>query len=614
MILERVNSSSDLRQLNDEELEILAGEIRSFLIEHVSKTGGHLAPNLGVVELTLALHLAFDVETDRIVWDVGHQSYTHKILTGRAGQFDSLRQLGGLSGFPKTKESETDAFNTGHSSTSISAALGFAKAAELKGSGERCVAVIGDGALTGGMAFEALNHAGSSKTPLIVVLNDNGMSISKNVGAISKKLKKIRNTDQYFKFKEDVKSTLDRIPVVGPPLKKGIRKIKKNLKRIVIQNAIFEDMGFTYLGPVDGHNVKDLLTVLNQAKKLNEPVMIHINTVKGKGYKPAEKNPGIFHGISKFDPNTGQPVGGGAISWSELFGSCITKMAETNDKVIAISAAMPLGTGLSEFALRFPKRFFDVGIAEQHAVTFAAAFAKCGYTPVFAVYSTFLQRAYDQIIHDVALQKLHVVFCIDRSGPVGADGETHQGVYDISYLSHIPGLTILSPSNSSDFQTMLDYAVNSCEGPVALRYPRGEVLEAAGVLPGLEPSKGRLICEGEDVLLVSVGTMITEALKAAELLEQKQIKTAVIDARCVKPMDLKLIRSVAERVRVVATIESNVQLGGFGQMLEAALGREVVKFAYPDEPIVQGNVTELMKIYGLDGKRIARAIENSFRL
>lgn len=614
MILERMQTES-VKQLTAAEREKLAEEIRGFLVAHVSQTGGHLAPNLGVVELTIALHCVFDPYVDRLVFDVGHQAYTHKILTGRAAEFTTLRQLGGLSGFPKTAESAADAFNTGHSSTSISAALGFAEAARLKGESYYSVAVIGDGAMTGGMAFEAMNQAGSSKTPLIVVLNDNGMSISKNVGGLAKALKRIRNTDQYFRFKAEVKSALDRIPVIGKPLKVRLSTLKKKLKQFLIPNVIFEDLGFTYLGPVDGHDISALITVLKHAKRLKEPVIIHTHTKKGKGYPPAERNPDLFHGISSFNPSVGLANGqDGVPTWSEHFGKTLCRMAKTDGNLVAITAAMPLSTGLQDFASAFPQRFFDVGIAEQNAVTFAAGLAQAGLTPVFAVYATFLQRAYDQILHDVALQKLHVVFCIDRCGPVGEDGETHQGVYDIAFLSHIPGMTILSPSNAADFDEMLEYAVHQMKGPVAVRYPRGEIRSLDAPPPHVALPGGRVLQEGNDVLLISVGIMCAEALRAAELLRQQHIQATVIDARAVKPMDLALFRQYAAQAEVVATVEDVVMTGGFGEQLAAALGREVIRFAFPDEPIQQGKVSELFQIYGLQGDRIARAIQKALEL
>lgn len=613
MILEQIHTSRDLQGLSDQQLSVLANEIRRFLLQHVSKTGGHLAANLGVVELTLALHQVFDVSYDKLIWDVGHQAYTHKILTGRAERFSTLRQMDGLSGFPKTEEDEADAFNTGHSSTSISAAAGFAAAAKLKGESRTAVAVIGDGALTGGMAFEALNHAGSLDIPLVVVLNDNGMSISKNVGGLSQKLKKIRNTTRYFEFKSNVKSTLDRIPLIGRPLKKRITAIKKALKPLVVQNVIFEDLGFTYLGPVDGHNLEDLKVILRQAKKMREPVLVHVHTKKGKGYLPAEKNPGHFHGVASFDSETGQPLKQKEEpDWSAHFGETLCRLAEVNPKIMAITAAMPLGTGLTEFQKRFPTRFFDVGIAEQHAVTFAAGLAKAGMIPCFAVYSTFLQRGYDQLLHDVALQNLHVVFCVDRSGPVGRDGETHQGVFDLSYLSHLPHFTILSPSNDEDFDRMLDYAFNVCSGPVAIRYPRGDVRHPkwqpdGGVLPTMS----HLRRPGSDILIAAVGTTVFDALQAAELLEKKGISAAVLDIGAVKPLDQATLLTYTKGKRLVASLEDNVITGGFGQQLSCLLKRDVQIFAYPDEPIVQGSVPELKQKYGLTPEQIARVLQKS---
>lgn len=613
MILEQIHTSRDLQGLSDQQLSVLANEIRRFLLQHVSKTGGHLAANLGVVELTLALHQVFDVSYDKLIWDVGHQAYTHKILTGRAERFSTLRQMDGLSGFPKTEEDETDAFNTGHSSTSISAAAGFAAAAKLKGESRTAVAVIGDGALTGGMAFEALNHAGSLDIPLVVVLNDNGMSISKNVGGLSQKLKKIRNTTRYFEFKSNVKSTLDRIPLIGRPLKKRITAIKKALKPLVVQNVIFEDLGFTYLGPVDGHNLEDLKVILRQAKKMREPVLVHVHTKKGKGYLPAEKNPGHFHGVSSFDSETGQPLKQKEKpDWSAHFGEILCRLAEVNPKIMAITAAMPLGTGLTKFQKRFPTRFFDVGIAEQHAVTFAAGLAKAGMIPCFAVYSTFLQRGYDQLLHDVALQNLHVVFCVDRSGPVGRDGETHQGVFDLSYLSHLPHFTILSPSNDEDFDRMLDYAFNVCIGPVAIRYPRGDVQRPQWQSDGgVLPTMSHLRRPGSDILIAAVGTTVFDALQAAELLEKKGISAAVLDIGAVKPLDRATLLTYAKGKQLVASLEDNVITGGFGQQLSCLLKRDVQIFAYPDEPIVQGSVPELKQKYGLTPEQIARVLQKS---
>ena len=608
MILEKINTSRDIKNLSSAELVQLADEIRSFLIKNISKTGGHLAANLGVVELTLAIHRIFNVDYDRIVWDVGHQSYTHKILTGRKDLFSTLRQLGGMSGFPKTEESCSDAFNTGHSSTSISAAAGFAVAAKLKNENRMAVAVIGDGALTGGMAFEALNHAGAMNIPLIVILNDNGMSISKNVGGLSRKLKKIRNTRRYYDFKSNLKSTLDRIPAIGSPLKKRVIKLKKALKPLVVENVFFEDFGFTYLGPVDGHNLGDLEVVLNHAKSMQEPVIVHVHTKKGKGYPPAEKDPGLFHGVSEFDFKTGQPVEyKKSCDWSKYFGKMLCNFAIEIPEIVAITAAMPSGTGLEEFKRKFPDRFFDVGIAEQHAVTFAAGMAKSGFTPCVAVYSTFLQRAYDQILHDVALQNLHVVFCVDHTGPVGRDGETHQGVFDISFLSHMPGFTILSPSNSKDFEKMLYYALHRCNGPVAIRYPKGEISVPYWEISKTSPMS-RLLKDGSDILIAAVGTTVFDALKVSEILEKSGISTAVLDVGVIKPIDKEAILKYSEGKKAVVSVEDNVITGGFGEQLSAMLKRDIQIFAYPDEAIMQGSVNELKIRYGLSAEQIAKTL------
>ncbi len=614
MTLENITASADIKHLTDAQLKGLAEEIRGFLIKNIAKTGGHLAANLGVVELTLALHQVFDVEYDRIVWDVGHQAYTHKILTGRREQFSSLRQMNGMSGFPKAEESSADAFNTGHSSTSISAAAGFAAAAKLRGEDRIAVAVIGDGSLTGGMAFEAMNHAGAMKIPLVVVLNDNGMSISKNVGGLSRRLKRLRNTRRYFSFKSNVKTTLDRIPVIGPPLKRGLHRFKKWLKPLVVQNVLFEELGFHYLGPVDGHNIEDLKVVLQQAKELQGPVFVHVRTKKGKGYVPAEKNPEFFHGVSSFDSQTGRPLKMTENpDWSARFGEHLISLAEKNPKVVAITAAMPMGTGLKTFQERFPSRYFNVGIAEQHAVTFAAGLAKVGMTPCFAVYSTFLQRGYDQLLHDVALQNLHVVFCVDRCGPVGADGETHQGVFDISYLSHLPGFTILSPSNDRDFRAMLTYAIEECKGPVAIRYPRGEVQH--GIWPEekmLPVTTAALRRDGTDVLMVATGVTIYDALAAANLLAEQGISMAVLEIRSIKPLDRVTIEKYCAGKKLVVSLEDNVRTGGLGQQLIDLIQRKLLILAYPDQPILQGTIPQIKEKYGLSAERIAERIQTAF--
>ena len=614
MILERISASADIKHLSKEQVKELAAEIREFLVKHVSETGGHLAASLGVVELTMALHQVFDLDYDRVVWDVGHQAYAHKILTGRWREFSSLRQMGGLSGFPKTEECDADAFNTGHSSTSISAAVGFAVAAKLRGETKTAIAVIGDGSLGGGMAFEAMNHAGAMKIPLIVVLNDNGMSISKNVGGLSRRLKKLRNTRRYFDFKTNVKSALDKIPVIGPPLKRWMRGFKKMIKRLVVRSVLFEDLGFSYMGPVDGHNVEELKVILQQAKMKQEPVFIHVRTKKGKGYVPAEKNPEFFHGVSNFDSQTGRPLKSMEnMDWSSLFGETILTLAEDNPKLLAITAAMPMGTGLKKFQESFPERFFNVGIAEQHGVTFAAGLAKAGMTPCFAVYSTFLQRGFDQLLHDVALQKLHAVFCVDRCGPVGADGETHHGVFDLSYLLPLPGFTVLSPSNGRDFQAMLAYAVEEAKGPVAIRYPRGEVQYGVpGVTTSLDITKAALLRDGMDVLIAAVGTTVYDALAAAELLAEHHISVAVLDVRSVKPLDRETLLKYSRGKKLIVSLEDNVETGGFGQQLLHLLQREVLVLGYPDEPIVHGTVPQLKEKYGLSPEQIARRIADRY--
>jgi len=598
MILDKINLPADLKKLNKDEMSKLPAEIRKFLIENISKTGGHLASNLGVVELTLALHNVFDLPNDNIVWDVGHQSYVHKILTGRREKFDTLRKFGGISGFPKPNESEYDSFVSGHSSTSISAALGMAMANKM----HNAVAIIGDGALTGGMAFEALNHAGSQKDiPLIIVLNDNGMSIAKNVGGVAKRLNKIRINPRYRNIKADVKSVLDKIPLIGKLLKLLIQNIKMVIKRMVVGNSLFKSFGLAYLGPVDGHNVKKLCKVFCKAKRFSKPVLVHVLTTKGKGYKFAEENPNKFHGIGKFDPETGKIIGNlkENIGFSEAFGKSLCNIAGQNEKVVAITAAMPDGTGLFEFAKKFPKRFFDVGIAEQHAVTFAAGLAANGKIPVVAVYSTFLQRAYDQILHDTAISNQHVIFAVDRAGCVGADGETHQGIYTLSYLLHIPNMTVLAPSNTDELTEMLDLAVNKMNSPVAILYPR----ECRGA-----HSRPPVLQENADILIISLGTMLQTALDTAEILQSQGIFAGVINARFAKPLDLELLKKHAEGKKIVATIEDNCEIGGFGSYVESQLGQNVVKFAFPDKFIEQGEVSEIFEKYDLTAEQIAEKL------
>ena len=607
-LLDSINSSEDVKKLNISELETLAAQIRSFLVENVSSRGGHLSSNLGTVELTLALHKVFDVSKDRLVWDVGHQAYTHKIITGRRGDFAALRKKDGLSGFPKTEESVTDAFNTGHSSTSVSAALGFAKAFELEGSENRAVAIIGDGALTGGMAYEALNHAGSGTTPLIVILNDNGMSISQNVGGLADYLEKICSSAKYIGFKNDVKRFLSRLPVVGAPFTKLAERSKCLLKKILLQRKLFENMGLEYLGPVDGHNLYDLIVILEHAKTFEKPVIVHVRTQKGRGYKMAEENPSFYHGVQKFDPDTGECLTAVGTTYSDVFGEKMCELGEKNERLVCITAAMPTGTGLVGFAERFPNRFFDVGIAEQHAVTFAAAMAMRGFTPVFAVYSSFLQRGFDQIYHDVALQNLHTVFAIDRAGAVGSDGETHQGIYDLSYLSLIPNMTVMAPSSEGELRAMLDFAVNECSGPVAVRYPKGETDTAEYGNGEIQLGKGVACRRGSDVLIVAIGAELEDACRAAELLEKRGISAGVMNARFLKPFDSGLFADMAKGVSAVVTVEDNTVIGGLGAAVAAIYDGTVHMLGFADKPLKQASVSEQKHDAGIDGEGIAEKI------
>lgn len=607
-LLDSINSSEDVKKLNISELETLAAQIRSFLVENVSARGGHLSSNLGTVELTLALHKVFDVSKDRLVWDVGHQAYTHKIITGRRDDFAALRKKDGLSGFPKTEESVTDAFNTGHSSTSVSAALGFAKAFELEGSENRAVAIIGDGALTGGMVYEALNHAGSGTTPLIVILNDNGMSISQNVGGLADYLQKICSSAKYIEFKNDVKRFLSRLPVVGAPFTKLAERSKCLLKKILLQRKLFENMGLEYLGPVDGHNLYDLIVILEHAKTFKKPVIVHVRTQKGRGYKMAEENPSFYHGVQKFDPDTGECLTAVGTTYSDVFGEKMCELGERNERLVCITAAMPTGTGLVGFAERFPNRFFDVGIAEQHAVTFAAAMAMRGFTPVFAVYSSFLQRGFDQIYHDVALQNLHTVFAIDRAGAVGSDGETHQGIYDLSYLSLIPNMTVMAPSSEGELRAMLDFAVNECSGPVAVRYPKGETDTAEYGNGEIQLGKGVACRRGSDVLIVAIGAEVEDACRAAELLEKRGISAGVMNARFLKPFDSELFADMAKGVRTVVTVEDNTVIGGLGAAVAAIYDGTVHMLGFADKPLRQASVSEQKHDAGIDGEGIAEKI------
>ncbi len=606
-LLDRINSPKDLKALNYNEVNELCGEVRNFLIEKVSKTGGHLASNLGVVELTVALHRSLDLSKDKIIWDVGHQSYVHKIFTGRKDKFDTLRMMDGLAGFPKRSESEADTFNTGHSSTSISAAVGIAVANKLEKKGGIVAAVIGDGAMTGGMAYEALNNAGSLKIPLIIILNDNGIAISPNVGQLSRQFNRLRVSPGYFRFKNALKKNVRHIPVIGAPVQSAFSRVKKAIKRVVVRDGIFESLGVRYMGPADGHDVEEIERLINEAKKTGELTVIHVQTQKGKGYKFAEEHPDIFHGIAPFDPETGEVVGENKSTYSDIFGNTLTELAKRNDKVVGITAAMPDGTAMTDFAKTYPDRFFDVGIAEQHAVTFAAGLAAGGFSPVFAVYSTFLQRAYDQLLHDVALQNLHCVFAIDRAGIVGRDGETHQGIYDLSYLSHLPNFTVLAPSSGSELKAMLYFAVEKCKGPVAVRYPRGTATE--NISPEIiEYGKGTVLKDGKDAVLIALGSSVCDALAAAEILEGDGISTAVINARFLKPFDRSLAERYIEKCKIAATVEENVGIGGLYSMVTDFAAKRIIGFHLPDEPVHQGSAAEIKHKYGIDAKSIAEKI------
>lgn len=613
-ILDKINSPADIKALDDAELEGLCAELRSFLVDNVSKTGGHLASNLGVVELTVALHRVFDFPEDKIIFDVGHQSYVHKILTGRKNGFENLRKFGGLSGFPKRAESEYDCFNTGHSSTSVSAALGMARARDLDKKDYNIIALFGDGALTGGMMYEALNDAGTTKTPLILVLNDNAMSIAKNVGAVSRHLRNLRISPFYFKSKHAVEEFLRKVPFGGSATANLLRSVKRRVRRMVIPTTLFEDLGFIYMGPVNGHDLTSLISCFEYAKSEKKPILLHVMTKKGKGYIHAEENPQKFHGIGAFDKATGRTEKHSE-TYSERFGAALCRIADFNEKVVAITGAMPSGTGLDWFASAFKKRFFDVGIAEQHGVTLAAGFAAAGYIPVIPLYSSFLQRAYDQTLHDVCLQNLHVVFPIDRAGIVGADGETHQGIYDISYLSHMPNMSILSPCRLTEFEQMLDYAVNIHSGPIAIRYPRGSE-EYGGTLPYFAYGKAVVLREGTDMTVAASGRMVKKADEICAALADDGVSCELIAIPTIKPLDTAAILKSASKTRRMITIEDNVKIGGLGSMIGTALAESGIKcslriFALPDKIIPQGSVSELDRTCGLGNGEIKDYVKDT---
>ncbi len=614
MILDEINKTGDIKNIPDENLNSLASEIREFLIDKVSKTGGHLGANLGVVELTMALHLELDLPKDKIIWDVGHQAYTHKILTGRKEGFDSLRKYGGLSGFPKACESDCDCFDTGHSSTSISAGLGMVCARDLRGSDETIVSVIGDGSLTGGMAFEALNNAGRFDTNFIIILNDNNMSISENVGGIPKYLNSIRTSNGYLGLKESVyKKIIDK--PWGDDVVGKIRRAKNSFKSLMVPaGMMFEEMGIVYLGPVDGHNIKAMRNAIREARRFKRAVLIHVLTKKGNGFAPAEKHPARFHGTEPFDVTNGVPLNHRTVAgWTDIFSTVMFKLGEKDDRIVAVTAAMAEGCGLKRFRNKFPDRFFDVGIAEQHAVTFAAGLAKGGYKPVFAVYSSFLQRGYDQVLHDVCLQNLHVVFAIDRAGLVGADGETHQGVFDLSYLTQIPNMVVCSPKNKWELSDMLKFAV-SYDGPIAVRYPRGTAYAGLEEFrENVSLGKSEWIYREDEICLIAVGEMVETAEQVRDILKGEGHRVSLVNARFVKPLDREMILESCRDHKLLVTLEDNVITGGFGSavldvLAEEGCHKDVLTMGVPDRFIRHGSVPELKKEIGLDPESIADRI------
>ncbi|WP_310604041.1 1-deoxy-D-xylulose-5-phosphate synthase [Anaerosporobacter sp.] len=616
MILKTITGPNDIKKVPANQYTELAQEIREFLISNISVTGGHLASNLGVVELTMALHLSLDLPKDKLVFDVGHQAYTHKILTGRKEGFRNLRKYEGLSGFPKRGESACDAFDTGHSSTSISVALGLAKARDLSGENHDVVAVIGDGALSGGMAFEALNNAARLKSNMIIILNDNNMSINENVGGMATYLGKIRTSVKYNGLKEGVERALSNLPK-GKSVVNRLRRSKDSIKRLFIPGMLFEDMGLTYIGPIDGHNIEQLRSAINSAKQMNEAVIIHVITKKGKGYKAAENNPAKYHGIDPFVIETGEvkkKSSKNTMTYTEKFAKTLVSLGEQDDKIVAITAAMPSGTGLTRFAKKYPKRFFDVGIAEEHAVTFAAGLAAGGMRPVVAIYSSFLQRAYDQMLHDVCIGSLPVVFAIDRAGIVGSDGETHQGVFDISYLLSMPNMTVMAPKNGQELESMLAFACTH-NGPVAIRYPRGEIhLSLQEFKAPIEFGKSELLYKEEGILLLAYGNMVEVANHARKLLKEQGYQVSLVNVRFVAPLDEELLRELLPTHRFVVTLEENIESGGFGQKIVGFLCRNnyndnrYIRISLPDVFIPQGDVELLRKEYGLDAESIVNKI------
>lgn len=621
-LLKNINGPADLKKLNMNNLKELASEIRTLIIETVSRTGGHLAPSLGVVELTMALHYVFDSGKDRIIWDVGHQSYVHKILTGRKDQFNTLRQYGGLSGFPRREESSHDAFNTGHSSTSISAGLGYALARDRLGEKTGVVSVIGDGALTGGQAFEALNQAGHLGINMLVVLNDNEMSIAENVGALSSYLSRLRADPMYTKRKKDLEYLLRKLPAIGPSVVRVVDRVKDSFKYLLVPGMLFEELGYTYLGPIDGHNLQELINVLQKTRSIQGPVLLHVLTKKGKGYGPAAQDPATFHGVGPFNRKTGTVLKTpGPPTYTHVFSDTMVDLARRDNRVVAITAAMPEGTGLSCFSKEFPGRFYDVGIAEQNAVTMSAAMALKGLRPVVAIYSTFLQRAYDQVILDVCLQNAPITFAIDRAGLVGEDGATHQGMFDLSYLRHIPNMAVMAPKDEEELRHML-YTAIQYPGPVAVRYPRGRGI---GVMRGngyqaLPWGKGEVLTVGDDILLLAVGSMVYPALAVRNILESSGYSCTVINSRFIKPLDEELILDAISKHKYVATLEENVIAGGFGSGVLELLARErqgnvkILNIGLPDEYITHGKTDIIMEVLGLTPEKMAETICSHFSL
>ena len=612
-MLEKIQQPNDIKKIPEEQLTEVAAEIREFLVETMSKLGVHLASNLGVVEPTIALHRVFELPKDKIIWDVGHQSYTHKILTGRKDAFESLRQEGGLSGFPKRSESSCDVFDTGHSSTSISAGVGYVKARDLKKQDYSVISVIGDGALTGGMAYEALNNAAELKTNFIIVLNDNEMSISKNVGGISTYLSGIRTAASYTELKMGVTRALEKIPKIGPGMVDAVRKTKSSIKQIVIPGMLFENMGITYLGPVDGHDIHQMMRVFQEAKRFEGPILVHVLTRKGQGYEPALRHPSRFHGAGPFEIETGLPLSRSNPTYTDIFSTVMRKMGDREPDVVAVTAAMPTGVGLKRFSNMFPDRCFDVGIAEEHAVTFAAGLALGGMIPVVAIYSSFLQRAYDQMMHDVCMQELHVVFAIDRAGLVGSDGETHHGVFDLSYLNSMPNMTVMAPKNLWELSDMMKFAVHF-NGPIALRYPRGEAY--TGLQEHRAPiryGKAEVLEQGEKIALLAVGNMVKTAVQVRELLQEQGYQVTLVNMRFVKPFDMALVRELSGSHELLVTMEENVRNGGFGEqvasfVMEEGLSARVQIIALPNRFVHQGSVSSQMKETGIDADSVAGKI------